>query len=275
MRIANCFTNAKQENRAALGIFISAGDPDPQTSLQILLGLPDQGVDFVELGMPFSDPMADGPVIQASSLRALKAGMKLDRVLDMAKAFRDRHPETPLILMGYYNPIYIYGVDAFLADAVAAGVDGLIVVDLPPEEDDELCLPAREAGLDFIRLVTPTSDAARLPVVLGTASGFVYYVAITGITGTRSAAGASISAAYSRISAATELPIVTGFGIRTPEQAGEAASLSDGAVVGSAVVDIIADNLGKDGRGTPEIVSKIAAFVGDLAQGVAASGRRG
>jgi tryptophan synthase alpha chain len=177
--------------------------------------------------------------------------------------------------MGYYNPIYIYGVDAFLADAVTAGVDGLIIVDLPPEEDDELCLPAREAGLDFIRLVTPTSDAARLPVVLGTASGFVYYVAITGITGTRSAAGASISAAYGRISAATELPIVTGFGIRTPEQAGEAARLSDGAIVGSAVVDIIADNLGKDGRGTPEIVSKIAAFVGDLAHGVAASGRRG
>ena len=224
--------------------------------------------------MPFSDPMADGPAIQAASLRALKDGMTLAGTLEMARDFRARHPDTPLVLMGYYNPIYIYGVDAFLADAVAAGVDGLIVVDLPPEEDDELCLPARAAGLDFIRLVTPTSDAARLPVVLGTASGFVYYVAITGITGTRRAAADTISAAYSRISATTDLPIVTGFGIRTPEQAGEAASLSDGAVVGSAVVDIIADNLGADGRGTPDIVSKIAAFVSDLAKGVAAGGRR-
>ena len=274
-RIDAAFANARAEDRGTLGVFVSAGDPVRETSTAILDALVEAKVDIIELGMPFSDPMADGPAIQAASLRALKAGMTLVGTLEMARDFRSRHPDTPLVLMGYYNPIYIYGVDAFLADAVAAGVDGLIVVDLPPEEDDELCLPAREAGLDFIRLVTPTSDAARLPVVLGTASGFVYYVAITGITGTRSAAGASISAAYSRISAATELPIVTGFGIRTPEQAGEAASLSDGAVVGSAVVDIIADNLGKDGRGTPEIVSKIAAFVGDLAQGVAASGRRG
>ena len=274
-RIEAAFANARSENRGTLGVFVSAGDPDRETSAAILDALVEAKADIIELGMPFSDPMADGPAIQAASLRALKDGMTLAGTLEMARDFRARHRDTPLVLMGYYNPIYIYGVDAFLADAVAAGVDGLIVVDLPPEEDDELCLPAREAGLDFIRLVTPTSDAARLPVVLGTASGFVYYVAITGITGTRSAAADTISAAYSRISATTDLPIVTGFGIRTPEQAGEAASLSDGAVVGSAVVDIIADNLGADGRGTPEIVSKIAAFVGDLAKGVAAGGRRG
>ena len=273
-RIEDAFAKARAENRGVLGVFVSAGDPDCETSGAILDALVEAKVDMIELGMPFSDPMADGPAIQAASLRALKGGMTLAGTLEMARAFRARHPATPLVLMGYYNPIYIYGVEAFLADAVAAGIDGLIVVDLPPEEDDELYLPAREAGLDFIRLVTPTSDAARLPVVLGTASGFVYYVAITGITGTRSAAADSISAAYSRISAATDLPIVTGFGIRTPEQAGEAASLSDGAVIGSAVVDIIAEHLGEDGRGTPEIVSKIAAFVGDLAKGVAAAGRR-
>jgi len=273
-RIEAAFAKARTEDRGVLGVFVSAGDPDRETSGAILDALVEAKVDMIELGMPFSDPRADGPAIQAASLRALKAGMTLAGTLQLARDFRARHPDTPLVLMGYYNPIYIYGVEAFLADAVAAGVDGLIVVDLPPEEDDELYLPAREAGLDFIRLVTPTSDAARLPVVLGTASGFVYYVAITGITGTRSAAADSISAAYSRISAATDLPVVTGFGIRTPEQAGEAASLSDGAIIGSAVVDIIADNIGEDGRGTPETVSKIAAFVGDLAKGVAAAGRR-
>jgi len=273
-RIEAAFATARAADRGILGVFVSAGDPDRATSDAILDALVDSNVDIVELGMPFSDPMADGPAIQAASLRALKAGMTLSGTLEMAKGFRDRHPDTPLVLMGYYNPIYIYGVEAFLADAVAAGVDGLIIVDLPPEEDDELCLPARAAGLDFIRLVTPTSDAERLPVVLSTASGFVYYVAITGITGTRSAAADSISAAYSRISAVTDLPVVTGFGIRTPEQAGEAASLSDGAIIGSAVVDIIADNLAADGTGTPEIVSKIAAFVGDLANGVAGKGAK-
>ncbi len=273
-RIEAAFANARAADRGILGVFVSAGDPDRATSDAILDALVDAKVDIVELGMPFSDPMADGPAIQAASLRALKGGMTLAGTLEMAKGFRDRHPDTPLVLMGYYNPIYIYGVEAFLADAVAAGVDGLIVVDLPPEEDDELCLPARAAGLDFIRLVTPTSDAERLPVVLGTASGFVYYVAITGITGTRSAGADSISEAYARISSATDLPVVTGFGIRTPEQAGQAASLSDGAIVGSAVVDIIADNLASDGTGTPEIVSKIAAFVGDLADGVAGKGAK-
>ena len=273
-RIEAAFANARAADRGILGVFVSAGDPDRATSDSILDALVDAKVDIVELGMPFSDPMADGPAIQAASLRALKGGMTLAGTLEMAKGFRDRHPDTPLVLMGYYNPIYIYGVDAFLADAVAAGVDGLIVVDLPPEEDNELCLPARAAGLDFIRLVTPTSDAERLPVVLGTASGFVYYVAITGITGTRSAGADSISEAYARISSATDLPVVTGFGVRTPEQAGQAASLSDGAIVGSAVVDIIADNLASDGTGTPEIVSKIAAFVGDLADGVAGKGAK-
>ena len=273
-RIEAAFAKARAADRGILGVFVSAGDPDRATSDAILDALVDSKVDIVELGMPFSDPMADGPAIQAASLRALKGGMTLSGTLEMAKGFRERHPETPLVLMGYYNPIYIYGVEAFLADAVAAGVDGLIIVDLPPEEDDELCLPARAAGLDFIRLVTPTSDAERLPVVLSKASGFVYYVAITGITGTRSAAADSISAAYSRISAVTDLPVVTGFGIRTPGQAGEAASLSDGAIIGSAVVDIIANNLAAGGTGTPEIVSKIAAFVGDLADGVAGKGAK-
>ena len=268
-RIKTAFANANAEGRGILGVFVTAGDPDAETSAAILDALVTSNVDMVELGMPFSDPMADGPAIQAASLRALKGGMTLAGTLEIARGFRQRHPDTPLVLMGYYNPIYIYGADRFLAEASDAGVDGLIVVDLPPEEDDELCEPATAAGLDFIRLVTPTSDAGRLPTVLGSASGFVYYVAITGITGTRSAAGDSISAAYARVSAATDLPVVTGFGIRTAEQAGEAASRSDGAIVGSAVVEIIADNLGPDGKGTPETVSKIAAFVGDLAEGVA------
>ena len=234
-RIETAFANAKAEGRGILGVFVTAGDPDEGTSAQILDALVEATGDIVELGMPFSDPMADGPAIQAASLRALKNGMTLAGTLEIARGFRQRHPGTPLVLMGYYNPIYIYGVDRFLAEASEAGVDGLIVVDLPPEEDDELCEPATAAGLDFIRLVTPTSDAERLPVVLGSASGFVYYVAITGITGTRSAAADSISAAFERISAATDLPVVTGFGIRTPEQAGEAASLSDGAIVGSTL----------------------------------------
>jgi tryptophan synthase alpha chain len=267
-RISNAFAKAKAEDRGVLGVFVTAGDPDADTSASILDALVDSNVDMIELGMPFSDPMADGPAIQAASLRALKGGMTLAGTLDIATAFRQRHSDTPLILMGYYNPIYIYGVDRFLAAAVAAGVDGLIIVDLPPEEDDELCIPARDAGLDFIRLVTPTSNADRLPTVLGSASGFVYYVAITGITGTASAAGDTISAAYKRISAVTDLPVVTGFGIRTPAQAREAASRSDGAVIGSAVVQIIANTLADDGSGTPETVSKIAAFVGDLAEGV-------
>ena len=267
-RISSAFARAQAEDRGILGVFVTAGDPDAETSARILDALVDANVDMVELGMPFSDPMADGPAIQAASLRALKNGMTLAGTLDIAAAFRKRHPDTPLILMGYYNPIYIYGVDRFLYSAVAAGVDGLIVVDLPPEEDDELCIPAKQAGLSFIRLVTPTTDDKRLPTVLAEASDFVYYVSVTGITGTKSAGANSIETAYKRISSNTDLPIVTGFGIKTPEQAAEVANLSDGAVVGSAVVDIIANNLSEDGSGNDEIVRKVAAFVSDLANAV-------
>ena len=269
-RIDTTFANAKKAGRGTLGVFITAGDPDAATTSALLDALVGAGVDFIELGMPFSDPMADGPAIQAASLRALKGGMTLAGTLELAAEFRKRHPDTPLILMGYYNPIYIYGNDRFIADALAAGVDGLIIVDLPPEEDTELCLPAKDAGLKFIRLVTPTSDETRLPAILAEASGFVYYVSILGITGTKSAAGDSISDAYQRIRAQTELPIVAGFGIRTPAQAAEAASLTDGAVVGSAVVDIIANNL----TDTPQegikddIVQKVATFVGELATAI-------
>lgn len=268
-RIETAFATAKAANRGTLGVFITAGDPDLATSEKLMDGLVDAGVDFIELGMPFSDPMADGPAIQAASLRALKSGMSLKKTLDMVTQFRAKHGDTPLILMGYYNPIYMYGVDQFLSDAATAGVDGLIIVDLPPEEDAELCLPAKAAGLKFIRLVTPTSNDERLPAVLAEASGFVYYVSVTGITGTKSAAADSISNAYKRISAKTDLPIVTGFGIRTPEQAAEAANLSDGAVVGSAVVDIIANNLSPDGSGNDEIVQRVTTFVRQLADEIA------
>ncbi len=268
-RIETAFANAKAAGRGTLGVFITAGDPDLETSEKLLDAVANSGADLIELGMPFSDPMADGPAIQASSLRALKNGMSLARTIDMVRRFRQKNADKPLILMGYYNPIYSDGGGRFLTEAANAGVDGLVVVDLPPEEDEELCLPAKAAGLSFIRLVTPTSDAARLPAVVAEASGFIYYVSVTGITGTKSAAGASISEAYKRISAATDLPIVTGFGIRTPEQAAEAAELSDGAVVGSAVVDIIADNLSEDGSGNDKIVQKVATFVSELAAGIA------
>ena len=266
-RIDTTFANAKKAGRGTLGVFVTAGDPDATTTSALLDVLVGAGVDFIELGMPFSDPMADGPAIQAASLRALKGGMTLAGTLEIAAEFRKRHPDTPLILMGYYNPIYIYGNDHFIEDALAAGVDGLIIVDLPPEEDTELCLPAKDAGLKFIRLVTPTSDETRLPAILAEASGFVYYVSVLGITGTKSAPGNTISDAYQRIRAQTELPIVAGFGIRTPAQAAEAASLTDGAIVGSAVVDIIANTL----TDTPQeakkddIVQKVATFVGELA----------
>jgi len=269
-RIETIFANAKAAGRGTLGVFVTAGDPNAATTPALLDALVGAGVDFIELGMPFSDPMADGPAIQAASLRALKCGMTLAGTLQIAADFRKRHPDTPLILMGYYNPIYIYGNDRFIADAVTAGVDGLIIVDLPPEEDTELCLPAKKAGLKFIRLVTPTSDETRLPAILAEASGFVYYVSVLGITGTKSAAGDSISAAYQRIRSQTDLPIVAGFGIRTPAQAAEAATLTDGAVVGSAVVDIIATNL----TDTPQnginndIVQKVATFVGELASAI-------
>jgi len=269
-RIETIFANAKAAGRGTLGVFFTAGDPNAATTPSLLDALVGAGVDFIELGMPFSDPMADGPAIQAASLRALKGGMTLAGTLQIAADFRKRHPDTPLILMGYYNPIYIYGNDRFIADAVTAGVDGLIIVDLPPEEDTELCLPAKKAGLKFIRLVTPTSDETRLPAILAEASGFVYYVSVLGITGTKSAAGDSISAAYQRIRSQTDLPIVAGFGIRTPAQAAEAATLTDGSVVGSAVVDIIATNLTDTPQNgiSNDIVQKVATFVGELASAI-------
>jgi tryptophan synthase alpha chain len=275
-RIDTTFVNAKKAGRGTLGVFVTAGDPNAATTSALLDALVEIGVDFIELGMPFSDPMADGPAIQAASLRALKGGMTLSGTLDIAADFRKRHPNTPLILMGYYNPIYMYGNDRFITNALAAGVDGLIVVDLPPEEDTELCLPAKDAGLKFIRLVTPTSDETRLPAILAEASGFIYYVSVLGITGTKSADRNTISGAYQRIRAQTELPIVAGFGIRTPAQAAEVASLTDGAVVGSAVVEIIANNLAD----TPQegvdddIVQKVATFVNKLTKAISNEGMR-
>ena len=269
-RISQCFDRAKQADRAVLGIFVSAGDPTEQASIAILDSLVENGADFIELGMPFSDPMADGPAIQAASLRAIKQGMTLQGTLDMAAAFRTRHPDTPLILMGYYNPIYMYGTDAFITAALEAGVDGLIIVDLPPEEDGELCDGARAAGLDFIRLVTPTTLGDRLPVVLEKAGGFVYYVAIAGITGTKSAATDTIEAAFKRIREETDLPAVTGFGIRTPEQAAEVAKISDGVVVGSAVVSIIEQACADQ---TPD-ADTLAAAVGDYCRSLSEAMKR-
>lgn len=269
-RISEKFASAKSEGRGILGVFVSAGDPTEEICVATLDALVEAGADMIELGMPFSDPMADGPAIQAASLRAIAAGMNLEKTLKIAADFRDRHPDTPLILMGYFNPIYIYGKDAFLRDAVAAGVDGLIIVDLPPEEDGELCDPAIEAGLDFIRLTTPTTKGPRLTRVLEKAGGFVYYVSITGITGTKSAAADSIQNAVNTIKGATSLPVVTGFGIRTPEQAAEAATLSDGAIVGSAVVEIIANNIAEDGTASADIPQKIGQFVSTLANAIAA-----
>ena len=268
-RIAQKFASAKSQNRGILGVFVSAGDPTEEICVATLDELVSAGADIIELGMPFSDPMADGPAIQAASLRAIKAGMTLAKTLKIAADFRERHPETPLILMGYYNPIYMYGVDAFLAAAKQAGVDGLIVVDLPPEEDVELCDPAIAAGLDFIRLTTPTTKGARLTRVLEKAGGFVYYVSITGITGTKSAAADSIQQAVTDIRAATDLPVVTGFGIRTAAQAAEAAQISDGAIVGSAVVEIIANNIDDAGTPSPDIPQKIGQFVSELASAIA------
>src|ERR671925_5370 len=235
-RIDRRFAELKEQDRAALVTYLTAGDPDPETSLAILCAIPAAGADVVELGMPFTDPMADGPAIQMSSQRALKSGQTLKKTLDMVRTFRQGDDATPLVLMGYYNPIYIYGVDRFLRDAKSAGVDGLIVVDLPPEEDAELCLPALKAGLNFIRLATPTTDDKRLPAVLANTSGFVYYVSIMGITGTKSASNADVSAAVARLKRHTDLPVAVGFGIKTADQAAEIAKVADAAVVGSALV---------------------------------------
>jgi tryptophan synthase alpha chain len=267
-RIDHRFAALKVEGRAALVTFVSAGDPDPETSLVLLRSLPAAGADVIELGMPFTDPMADGPAIQMSSQRALKAGQTMTKTLDMVGAFRKSDHATPIVLMGYYNPIYVYGVDRFLADAKSAGVDGLIVVDLPPEEDEELCLPALTAGLNFIRLATPTTDDKRLPAVLANTSGFVYYVSITGITGAAVPDPAKVAAAVGRIKRHTTLPVAVGFGVRSAEQAAVIAAGADGVVVGSALVGALKGSLDQHDRATAKTVTAVTDLVAELARGV-------
>jgi len=269
-RIERRFAALGRERRAALVTFVTAGDPDPATSLDILRALPGAGADLIELGMPFTDPMADGPAVQASSLRALEAGQDMHKTLRLVTDFRKADDATPIVLMGYYNPIYVYGVPRFLADAKAAGVDGLIVVDLPPEEDDELCLPTLAAGLNFIRLATPTTDDKRLPAVLHNTSGFVYYVSITGITGMAAPDTGKVAAAVARIKRHTPLPVAVGFGVRTAAQARAIAAAADGVVVGSALVDAVKQSLGGDKVGT---VKAVTGLVAELAAGVRAARR--
>jgi tryptophan synthase alpha chain len=263
----------RAEGRPALVTFTTAGDPDYGTSLEILKALPAAGADIIELGMPFSDPMAEGPPIQAATLRALRGGQTMIRTLGMIRAFRKDDDRTPIVLMGYYNPIYIYGVPRFLKDAREAGVDGLIVVDLPPEEDDELCVPALSAGLSFIRLATPTTDDRRLPAVLSNTSGFVYYVSITGITGTQLAEPVRVGEAVARIKRHTDLPVMVGFGIRSGEQAAAIAAAADGAVVGSALVNAVRDSLDSEGRATARTVAAVTGLVTELAAGVRSARR--
>ncbi|MDO8290561.1 MAG: tryptophan synthase subunit alpha [Parvibaculum sp.] len=267
-RLDKRFAKLKAEGRSAFVTFITACDPDFDGSFEVLKGLPAAGADVIELGMPFTDPMADGPAIQASSQRALKAGATMHKTLELVTRFRKDDHDTPIVLMGYYNPIYHMGVDKFLAAAKGAGVDGLIVVDLPPEEDDELCEPAMKAGLNFIRLATPTTDDRRLPAVLANTSGFVYYVSINGITGSASPQARDVAAAVARIKRHTSLPVAVGFGIRTPEQAAAIARAADGAVVGSAIVDAIAQELDSAGKLKSTGAAKVLALVSDLARGV-------
>ena len=267
-RIEKRFAALRAEDRAGLVIYLTAGDPDPETSFALFSGLAAAGADLIEIGMPFSDPMADGPSVQAAGQRALKAGATLRSTLAMVTRLRERDPDTPYVLMGYYNPIYRYGADAFARDAVAAGVDGAIIVDLPPEEDAELAVPARAAGLDIVRLATPTSDEARLPAIVAHASGFLYYVAITGITGTRAVDAASVHVAVERLRRFTPLPIAVGFGIKTPAQAAAVAKAADAAVVGSVIVDRLALNLDLDGRAKPGLVEAVLADTRALAAGV-------
>jgi tryptophan synthase alpha chain len=267
-RIERRFAALKEEGRAGLVTYLSAGDPDRATFARILEGLPGAGADLIEVGMPFTDPMADGPSIQAASLRALAAGMTLNGVLDLVRAFRRADDETPVVLMGYYNPIWSFGPERFLDEARAAGADGLIVVDLPPEEDDELCLPTLARGLDFIRLATPTTDDRRLPKVLTNTRGFIYYVSITGITGVGAPVVELVGRAVSRIKRHTELPVAVGFGIREPGQAAEVARVADAAVVGSALVDQIARSLDGEGRPQPGLVEDLLAKVRALAEGM-------
>lgn len=257
-RIDAKFAALKAEGKKAFVAYVMAGDPDYGTSLEIVKGLPAAGVDVIELGLPFTDPMADGPTIQLAGQRALEAGQTLNKTLELARTFRETDDTTPIVLMGYYNPIYNHGVEQFLVDAKAAGIDGLIVVDLPPEEDEELCIPAQAAGLNFIRLATPTTDAKRLPRVLQNTSGFVYYVSITGITGAANAVAGDVGPEVARIKASTDLPVIVGFGIKTPEASREIAAIADGAVVGSAIVDLI-------GKGKSP--NDVLAFVRGLADG--------
>src|SRR6516225_11719901 len=267
-RIDTRFAELKKQGRSAFVTFLMAGDPDPATSLEIIKALPKAGADVIEIGMPFTDPMADGPSIQAAGLRALKAGMTLKKTLELVRAFREDDNTTPLVLMGYYNPIYIYGVEKFLADAKFAGVDGLIIVDLPAEEDAELCLPALKAGLNFIRLATPTTDDRRLPAVLANTSGFVYYVSITGITGAAAPDTTKVTAAVSRIERHTNLPVAVGFGVRTAEQAAAIASGADGVVVGSALVSALKATLDAEDKATAKSVTSVVDLVAELARGV-------
>jgi tryptophan synthase alpha chain len=272
-RIDKRFADLKREGRAGLVTFLMAGDPDYDTSLAITKALPKAGADVIELGMPFTDPMADGPAIQAAGLRALHAGQTLKKTLALVRDFRKSESVTPVVLMGYYNPIYIYGVDRFLADAKSAGVDGLIVVDLPPEEDEELCLPALHAGLNFIRLATPTTDDKRLPAVLANTSGFVYYVSITGITGAATPQAGNVAAAVARIKRHTKLPVAVGFGVKNAEQARAIAAGADGVVVGSALVEALRASLGKDGKATAQTVRAVTDLVSSLAEGVRSARR--
>ncbi|GAC1332855.1 MAG: tryptophan synthase subunit alpha [Beijerinckiaceae bacterium] len=272
-RIDRRFAALANEGRAALVTFVMGGDPDPATSLEIVAALPAAGADVIEIGMPFTDPMADGPSIQAAGLRALKAGMTLTKTLALVEAFRRRDDATPLILMGYYNPIYVYGVDHFLSDAKSAGVDGLIVVDLPPEEDAELCLPALAAGLNFIRLATPTTDDRRLPAVLANTSGFVYYVSITGITGAATPDASRVGAAVQRIKGHTKLPVAVGFGVKNAASAEAIAAQADGVAVGTALVDALRRSLDAENRATKNTVGAVASLVADIAAGVRSARR--
>ncbi len=272
-RIDRRFASLKDEGRAALVTFLMAGDPDENISLDIIRALPGAGADVIEIGMPFTDPMADGPAIQAGGLRALRAGQTLTKTLALVGKFRAGDDATPIVLMGYYNPIYIYGVERFLSDAKAAGVDGLIVVDLPPEEDEELCLPALQAGLNFIRLATPTTDDKRLPAVLANTSGFVYYVSITGITGAATPDTTKVAAAVARIKRHTKLPVAVGFGVRTAEYARTIAAAADGVVVGSALVESVRASLDQDGKATPRTVKAVTDLVAQLADGVRSTRR--
>ncbi|MCJ9428321.1 tryptophan synthase subunit alpha [Kordiimonas marina] len=267
-RLEATFAALKAEGRSAFVTFITAGDPDHASSLEILKGLPDAGADIIELGMPFTDPAADGPAIDLAAHRALHAGANMKQTLSMVRDFRAGNAGTPIVLMGYFNPVYAYGIDRFVTDAADAGVDGLIIVDLPPEEDEELRLPANKAGIDVIRLATPTSDDARLTTILDGASGFVYYVAVAGVTGGKSATTEDIKAAVDRIKAQTDLPVAVGFGIRTPEQAGSVASVADAAVVGSAIVQTIASGLDESGKATAGMVKDVLDFTRHLAEGV-------